>query len=354
MAHDLHQRIDGHAAVAHLVDRSDEDVLVALDGHPALLRLPGRGSGPRPGRLLSCLLHGNEDSGYRAVLDLLRSRPVLADDLWVLIGNVRAATEDGWFAHRHLDDQEDFNRVWGLDEPTTRMRRCADAVLAELVAEARLVATVDLHNNTGLNPYYAVVPEPSPQALHLAAVCADTALLWPMAAHTLMEALIGTCPAVALEAGLPFTPANTAYVRDRLDAILTTPAGATGRRPGQTLGIDVRITVRPEIAMAVGGPVTDDVDLVLTPGLEAHNFGTLVADTELGRVPEGAPMPLRATTASGDDVTAAHLAVTDDGTVMLTDSATPVMWTADPRQIRRDCLGYLASPRDGVGLAEVS
>ena len=138
-------------------------MLVALQGKPALLRLPGADH-QRPLRLVACLLHGNEDSGFRAVCDLLRAQPALPYDLWVFIGNVRAASQEGWFAHRFLDDQEDFNRVWGLEPQTTRMRRCAAAVLEEVLAEP-LEAAIDLHNNTGQNPRYAIMPETTLETL---------------------------------------------------------------------------------------------------------------------------------------------------------------------------------------------
>src|SRR4029450_818734 len=102
------------------------------------------------------------------------------------IGNVRAATEDGLYAHRHLDDQEDFNRVWAV-EPTTHMRRCPAEILDEL-RSARLEAAVDIHNNSGRNPFYAILTQLSDEGLGLASLCADTMLLWRLRAHTLMEA----------------------------------------------------------------------------------------------------------------------------------------------------------------------
>lgn len=182
-----------------MLEGSDEDVLVALGGRPALIRVPGTDRSPRA-RMLSCLLHGNEESGYRAALEVLRARRRFPFDLWVFIGNVRSATQEGWFAHRYLEDQEDFNRVWGLGAPTTRMRRCADAVLAE-VLESDLEAAADVHNNTGANPVYAIVPVVTEASLDLAARCTDVALRWGRRAHTLMEALAPACPAVALECG---------------------------------------------------------------------------------------------------------------------------------------------------------
>ncbi len=338
---DLYHRFDGYGAVEELLDGSDEDVLVALEGKPALLRIPGTDARPRA-RFVACLLHGNEDSGYRAVLDMLRAGARYPFDLWVFIGNVRAASQDGWFAHRYLDDQEDFNRVWGRHPPTTRMRRCADAILDELSA-VDLEACVDLHNNTGYNPHYAIVPVRTPACLSLAATCADTVLLWNLEAHTLMEAVSRHCPTVAVECGLPGLAANAAFAEGVLDRVLSRADFSTDPLvPDRMLEMRVRVEVRPEVPFAVGLALTEDIDFVLRPGLDGHNFGMLLAGTELGRVHPGTAIPLRATDMGGTEVTERFFVLDDEGVITVGEDLTPVMMTRTVVQIRRDCLFYIA------------
>ena len=349
MESDLYNRFDGYDEIAHLLTGTDEDVLLALAGKPALLRLPAAAPTGRA-RLVACLLHGNEDSGYRAVLRLLRTRPRYDFDLWVFIGNVRAASAHGWFAHRFLDDQEDFNRVWGVEQRTTRMRRCTAAVLDEL-GKADLEAALDLHNNTGENPPHAIVPQWTPAVLHLAAVCTDIVLHWPLKAHTLMEALAEQCPTVAVECGVPGLDANAAYAAAVLQRFLREPSfDPAVRMPGTTYELRSRITVRSEVPFAFGGVLSDEVELVLSPGLDGHNFGMLLAGTELGRVHPGAAMPLCATDMQGRDVTDSLVALRHDGRLLVTHDVTPVMMTTTVAQTRRDCLFYVARCRDG-GLA---
>lgn len=346
---DLYTRLDSWEDAAKLVAGTDEDVLVALAGRPALLRLPGADPARRA-RVVACLLHGNEDSGFRAVCDLLRDPPELACDLWVFIGNVRAASQEGWFAHRFLDDQEDFNRVWGLEPLTTRMRRCAAEVLAELRA-GPLEAAIDLHNNTGDNPRYAVLPDTSEGTMGLAGVVADLGLLWGGPGHTLMAAL--DCPAVALEAGLPGVPEGHAWSAEQLRRFLAAPTfEVDGRVRGPNDLYEVRFTVnvRPEVPFAFGGPLTDDVDLVLRPGLDAHNFGMLLAGTVIGRVHPGTAMPLTATDRDGVDAAGRLFAIAPDGAVTVTEDVTPVMMVTTVLQTRRDCLCYLARRRPSLGL----
>ena len=340
----LYHRFTGYDALTDLLVGSDEDVLVALSGKPALILVPGTDPRPRA-RFVACLLHGNEDSGFRAVLELLRRKERHPFDLWVFIGNTRAARQEGWFAHRFLDDQEDFNRVWGLEHPTTRMRRCADAVFAEITA-SDLEAAIDLHNNTGDNPPYAVLPVRSEQGLRLAALCAETALLWHLEVHALMEALSPHCPVVAVECGRSGVPAGTRYAMGAIDRFLAAALDGSGpEAPNRVFEMLARVTVRQEVPFAFGGVISDGIDLVLHPGLDTTNFGMLLAGTELGRVHPGTALPLCAEGPDGADEADDYFAVRPDGALVVTQDLTPAMFTITVVQARRDCLFYLVRRR---------
>lgn len=336
----LYGRFDGYADLKPQLDASDEEVLLRLRS-PILIRIPGTNSVPRA-RFVSCLLHGNEDSGYRAVLELLRTGARFPFDLWVFIGNVPAASRYGWFAHRYLDGEEDFNRVWGRNDPSTPMRQCADAVVAELDA-TDLEAAIDLHNNTGDNPYYAIVPHQSDGTLALAVTCADTILQWDLRAYTLMEELSSRCPTVAIECGRAGREENTAFAAYVLHRFLTAPSF---ERPARSrtaiLRLSHRVIVRPEVTFTFGTALTNGLDLVLRTGLDGQNFGMLLAGSELGWVRSGASMPLQATDLTGRDATDRLFAIKPNGRLVVTEDVTPVMMTTEALQTRRDCLFYVA------------
>jgi hypothetical protein len=344
---ELYRRFDGHDELKPLFEGSDEDALVALAGKPALVRIPAAVTAINPrARLLACLMHGNEDSGYRAVLRVLRAGERFPFDLWVFIGNVRAATHQGWYAHRYLDHQEDFNRVWGLGPPTTRMRRCAAAVLDEL-RQADLEAAIDLHNNSGHNPYYAILPRRSDQGVQLAALCADTLLQWRLRAYTLMEALSERCPTVAVECGLPHLRESTVFASGVVRRFLAAEgfAVASGRpptRPHCVVTMRHRVVVRPEVSFAFGGLLNDETDLVIVPGLDGCNFGMLLAGQTIGQIAPGAAIPLCATDMDGREETQRFFSTTPDGRLIVTEDLTPVMMTTTVVQARRDCLFYIA------------
>jgi hypothetical protein len=343
---DLYRRFTGYDDLTDLLAGSDEDALVVLAGKPALILIPGLDPA-RPARFVSTLLHGNEDSGFRAALEMLRRKDRYAFDLWVFLGNTRAARQEGWFAHRYLDDQEDFNRVWGKQPATTRMRRCAAEVLAEITA-GPLEAAIDLHNNTGENPPYAISAVRTPESLRLVGLVAETGLIWDLRVHALMEALAPSCPAVALECGRSGSPTSAAYALAALDRFLecgdlTDPALSTG--PEVLFEILHRVTVRQEVSFAFGGALSDDMDLVLHPGMDAANFGMLLAGTELGRVHPGAAMPLCAVDMQGRDTTAEYFQAKPDGALVVSQDVTPAMMTTTALQTRRDCLFYLTRRR---------
>jgi hypothetical protein len=346
----LYHRFDGYEDLKALLEGSDAEVLVALAGKPALIRIPAASTAAAPrGRLIACLMHGNEPSGFQAVVELLRRGDRFPFDLWVLIGNVRAAIQDGLYAHRYLDDQEDFNRVWDLGPATTRMRRAAAAILEEL-RSANLEAAVDLHNTSGRNPCYAILPQLSRQGLLLASLCADTMLHWRLRAHTLMEALAPTCPSVSVECGLPHLPEGTAFavaVTHRFLAADTfaAPAGDERIRPQRMVEIQHRVTVRTEVAFSFEA-VAGGAEFVIDPELDAYNFDVLPAMHTIGHIDPGAAMPLVANDITGRDATDQLFRATHDGRVIVVADMMPVMMTTSVQQARRDCLFYTSARLD--------
>jgi predicted deacylase len=345
----LYHRFDGYEDLKALLEGSDEDILVALADKPALVRIPAASTAAPRGRLIACLMHGNEPSGFQAVVELLRRGERFPFDLWVLIGNVRAAIQDGLYAHRHLDDQEDFNRVWDVGPATTRMRRAAAGMLEELRA-ADLEAAIDLHNNSGRNPCYAILTQLSPEGLLLASLCADTMLHWRLRAHTLMEALATACPTVSVECGLPHLPEGTAFASAVVHRFLAAegfavPAGEAHPKPTRMVEILHRVTVRPEVAFSFEASA-GDADFLIAPGLDGYNFDVLPATHTLGHIDPDAAMPLFASDMAGNDVTDQLFRTTPDGRVIAVAVMMPVMMTTAVQQARRDCLFYTSGLLD--------
>ncbi|MDX1619646.1 MAG: succinylglutamate desuccinylase/aspartoacylase family protein [Nitriliruptorales bacterium] len=323
-----------------LLDLPERELLAAL-GKPTLIRVPGDGDAPP--RAVACLLHGDESTGFKALHRILRRRRTYPFDFYAVVGNVRAALEPPGYAHRFLDDQEDFNRIWGLDDPTTQARRAADAMLAAL-HDAGIESMVDIHNNTGNNPFYAIVTTLRPETLNLATLWTTTILHWDLGANTLMEALEDDCAAIAVECGLPGLPESLAFAVDGLRRYLGARPLETDRvrRDFDMLGGLRKVIVKPEVRFQFGGELTNEVDFVIDEDADVHNFIRVDAGHVIGRVHPGSAMPVRAIEPGGNDVTDEHFSIRD-GEVVLECDVTPVMMTRTVEATRKDCLFYLTN-----------
>lgn len=324
-----------------MLELDDLELLRELE-RPTLIRIPGTAHGPP--RAVATLLHGDEDTGYRAMMRVLRRRRSYPFDLHVIVGNVRAALADGGFRHRYLDDQEDFNRIWGA-EPTTRLRHAAHGILTEL-REAKVASVVDIHNNSGTNPYYAIVTRLRPDELNLATIFTTTVLHWDLGVGTLMEALDDVCPTIAVECGLPGRIDSLSFAVDGIRRYLGAPPldDLVIERDYDLFGQLMKVVVRPEVRFSFGGELGEAVDFVVEQDADTYNFRSVPPGHVVGRVPPGSAVPLRVE-GHGGDVTDEYVTV-DGDLVITTREITPVMMTRTAEAARKDCLFYIAAPHD--------
>ncbi|MCC5949996.1 MAG: succinylglutamate desuccinylase/aspartoacylase family protein [Nitriliruptoraceae bacterium] len=322
---------------------ADLDTLVRALAVPTLVRLPGLGvTAPRA---VSVLLHGDESTGLDAVHRVLHDRRSIGTplpfDLYVVIGNVRAAAREPGFAHRFLDDEEDLNRIWGLPASTPQRAAAAD-ILSRLEA-AGLHALVDIHNNTGDNPFYAILPRVSPRSIALAGLFTTTILRWDLASATLMQALDPRIVTAAIECGLPGRRRSLAFALDGVRRYLgALDLDALAPTDHDLLGDLVKVTLRPDARVRFGGALDDDVDLVVRPDADAANFVPVPAGHLVGTAHPDQPWPLRAHDATGAEVTEERFE-RDGSAIRLRRPGTPVMMTRTVVAARKDCLFYLAN-----------
>jgi succinylglutamate desuccinylase len=309
--------------------------LEALLGGPTLIHLPGR----RPEPLfVTVLAHGNEGTGFYAVQALLQHYrdKELPRALSIFIGNVRAASE----GRRFLDGQSDYNRVWpGTDKqasPETRMmRQIVDGMHAR-----QAFASIDVHNNTGINPHYACINRVDNQFLHLASLFGRTVVYFIRPLGVQSMAMSYVCPAVTIECGKPEHEYGMTHARDYIDACLH--LNELPRHPVSSHDVELFHTVAiVKVPETVSFGFGDDaVDLQLVGNLDHLNFRELQAGTRLGRVEPGAAVMLDVCDDNGQSVYERYFAIEDD-MLVTARPLMPSMFTLDKRIIRQDCLGYL-------------
>jgi hypothetical protein len=309
--------------------------LESLLGGPTLIHLPGR----RPEPLfVTVLAHGNESTGFYALQALLKKYhdKELPRALSVFIGNVAAAGQ----GLRFLDGQSDYNRVW----PGTEQPDAPEAVMMQQVVDSmrarKAFASIDVHNNTGINPHYGCINRVDNQFLHLASLFSRTVVYFIRPTGVQSMAMSGVCPAVTIECGKPDHEYGVAHAQDYMDACLH--LAELPQHPVASHDVDLFHTVAVvKIPAAVSFGFGDDsADLQLVGNIDHLNFRELPAGTGLGQVRVGADVWLEVTDDNKQSAYERYFSI-EDGMLLTARPLMPSMFTLDERIIRQDCLGYL-------------
>lgn len=302
---------------------------------PTLIHLPGRRTAPL---FVSVLLHGNEDTGWQAMQAVLRkcADGELPRALSLFIGNVAAARA----GLRRLDGQPDYNRVWPGAEPPHPAEQAIMQQAVDAMRVRGVFASVDIHNNTGLNPHYACVNRLEPHFLHLATLFSRIVVYFVRPLGVQSAAFAELCPAVTVECGKPGTPGSVEHAADFVEACLHLaefPVHALAPHDIDLFHTVATVKVPDAASFGFGAPQAD-IDFV--PELDHYNFRELGHGDVLGRVHPGSGVALKVTDEAGTDV-GARLFDYRDGHIVLKKRLMPAMLTRDERVIRQDCLCYL-------------
>lgn len=318
-----------------LLDCEAYDLHQVLAG-PTLIHLPGRREQPL---FVSVLLHGNEDTGWQAIRELLKQNgnAELPRAVSIFVGNPAAAKEN----RRFLEHQPDYNRIWE-DVPGTEALPERE-MMRQVVAEMRrrnVFASVDVHNNTGLNPHYACVRSLDKHHLHLATLFSRTVVYFRTPAGVQTAPFAELCPAVTIETGRPGQRYGLEHTRDYLNACLH-----LSRVPGHAVhsnDIDLFHTVavcKIPADVSIGfGDKSRDINFI--GDLDHLNFRELPAGTMLARVTHEGDLSLEVHDETGADVARKYFEVVGDE-LRTTASFMPSMLSVSETAIRQDCLCYL-------------
>jgi succinylglutamate desuccinylase len=323
-----------HELPAGLLE-AQADALAELLGGPSLVHLPGRRERPL---FIAVLLHGNETTGLFAVQSLLREfrDRELPRSLSLFIGNVDAAHD----RVRRLAGQPDYNRVWpGTEHPDSPERRLM-AEIFDIMRQRRPFASVDVHNNTGINPHYACINRIDHRFMHLASLFSRTMVYFIRPRGVQSMAFAELCPAVTVECGKVGQSAGQEHVGEFLRACLH--LSEIPEHPVPPHDVDLYHTVATVRVPRVFSFGFGDkpVDVCFVNELDHLNFRELPPGTELARLNGVAKLPVEALDEQGQEVAERFFTVEND-LLRTRRSLMPAMLTLDERVIRQDCLGYL-------------
>lgn len=298
---------------------------------PTLIHLQGRHTQPL---FVSVLLHGNEDSGWSAVQQLLRDYQgrELPRSLSILIGNVSAA-RDGV---RRLAGQPDFNRVWNRGD--TPEHRAMAEVLASM-ERRQVFASIDVHNNTGLNPHYGCINVLDHRFLYLATLFGRTIVYFLLPDSVQSLAFSRLCPAVTVECGKVGQALGIEHARQFIEAVLHLdhfPEHKVAPTDYELFHTVATVKVLEGVDFTFNETSNS---LQFTTSLDALNFRELPKGTFWGHVNTSAKV-IEARGERGEELTDRYFEIVN-GQLRNCLPVMPSMLTLNSEVIRQDCLCYL-------------
>lgn len=318
---------------------ADSRALGALLGAPTLIHLDGA---RRPPLFVSVLMHGNETVGWDAIRGLLSERLErfgelrLPRALSLFIGNVTAAAS----GVRRLPGQPDYNRVWPGTPLEPTLERDLMARVVSIMAERGVFASLDLHNNTGLNPHYACVNVVDNRFLRLATLFSRTVVYFIRPTGVQSMAMARLCPAVTVECGKVGDRQGVEHARRFIDAALhltELPDEPLAHQDIDLYHTVAQVRVPDNLAFSFSA---NEGDLILDPELERMNFCELPPGTLFATCRDDGGIGLDVRNELGEDVADRFFSL-DQGQLRLRQSVMPSMLTLDETVIRQDCLCYL-------------
>ena len=310
--------------------------LAGIISDTTLIELPGDRTPPL---FLSVLLHGNEPTGLAVAQNILKKYAggSLPRSILLFIGNVKAAAED----KRRLDDQPDYNRIWleGRIDNESDIHLEIAALLHEM-ARRPLFASIDIHNNTGINPHYACINRLEPAFLNLARRFSRTVIYFVRPSGVQSKAFSHLCPSVTLECGKVGDEYGiqraTAFVDEILnsDAVEQTPVVDEDIDLFHTTAV---VKVPESISLSFDG---SPANIRFIQGIESLNFEEIPAHTTLAQLENGVTAPLLVMDEDGENITGDIFRV-EDGALRNNKPLMPSMLTLDAKVIRQDCLCYV-------------
>jgi len=205
-----------------------------------------------------------------------------------------------------------------------------------------IFASVDLHNNTGLNPHYACISQMDPRHMNLALLFRRTVVFFTKPHNTQSVVFSEFVPSVTLECGLSEALYGVDPVVNFLDDCLHLSEVSSHSVAPEDIDLYEtysRLALSPRTPFAFAHePEAKDASVVFRSDLDALNFSELDPGTLFGWVrgdaqllvqdPDGDPFDGKVLDYAGGEIRTAERLI-------------PSMFTLDKKVILQDCLGYM-------------
>ncbi|MFV2055268.1 MAG: M14 family metallopeptidase [Thiohalomonadales bacterium] len=333
--HELQQFPEG------LLDVDASELHTMLSG-PTLVHIAGE---RQPALFVSVLLHGNETTGWDAVRGLMShyKNRQLPRAMSLFIGNIAAASVQ----QRRLPGQPDYNRVWPTlrnhgDTPEHRLVK----QVFDIMQKRNVFLSIDIHNNTGLNPHYACINRLHNDFAHVARLFSKIVIYFTYPDGVQSHAFADICPAVTIECGQVGYQHGISHAQEYLDTCLHLEHIPTQVDPADEIVFYenfATITIATGVSFCFEDAhdnTANSVDLVFFPELDRYNFTELALGTPIAQINSDHEEVLDVITNDGENVFKDYFEI-KRGMLVTRTQIIPSMLTADVEIVRKDCLCYL-------------
>lgn len=302
---------------------------------PVLIYLQGKIKKPL---FISTLLHGNETTGVAAVKEILKESPQLPRSLILLFGNIKAARH----GMRHLDNQPDYNRIW-QEGPLPENKMALEVY--EKVTAANPIACVDIHNNTGRNPFYSCFNRIEGSHLLLANLFSQTIVFFREPTNTLTVKMSEAMPSTVIECGKSDHPESRSFALSGLRQLLKCDR-LDDLKVDSELRHYYEVIGKMSIAENVDFSFDEEPsDLNFDKNFDCNNFRSLIKGDHFANFTKNGENGLTVINLEGQDCTSQFFDYTESGELKVVNNFTPSMLTLQKKIIRQDCFGYLMLKR---------
>ena len=316
-----------------ILDLEAYELHTLLDG-PTLIHLQGKIKQPL---FVTVLQHGNEPTGWDAISAVLKKEAdKLPRSLILLIANVTAAQHK----QRKLEHQPDFNRCWLHSGEYTHEFQKVTTQVIEYAKKYQPFASVDLHNNTGLNPHYAAINKLDNAFFQLATLFSRIVVYFEIPECVQSNAFAQICPSVTLECGQVGENAALDHAIEYLHSCLHIHHLPEKHVTTQDMDLFHTLATIKIPSKTSFGFKKPEHDIRFVSNLDHLNFRELTAGTLIGYYHEHAKDALRAIDEYGKDISQETF-IYENGEIRLTRAFMPAMLTLDHHIIREDCLCYM-------------
>lgn len=299
---------------------------------PSVFHLRGKEERPY---VISTLLHGNETTGFFALQKFLEkywdSETRLPRSLVIVLGNPKAASK----SKRHMDDQPDFNRIWG--KGNTEWHELAKDLLQK-IEELNPLACVDIHNTSGNNPKYGCVSKTDPLTLKLAGLFHSPLIYVTEPSEVFMMATSKYCPSVTLECGKPGDLEALNSVVEYLNDLIETTPDHLPEYNSEIYKTVARMKIPEGSWIDFIGKHDQEVNFSFIPQIEKMNFNTVPKGQVLAKV--NSTNLIKVLDNEDNDIADEYFETFEDQMIFKRE-AFPSMLSTSIEVVKSDVLGYL-------------